>query len=65
MYETVSLDSKTIIIKADRDSDISEIIDFISKKSTRNNIDGFLKFASKNRTIEKEYKFKRDNCYDR
>jgi len=65
MLEAISLDSKTIIIKSDKESDISDVIDFISKKDKRNNIDSFLKFASQNRVIEKGYKFSRDACYDR
>jgi len=62
--EAVALDSKTIIIKAENESDISEVISFISQKSKRENIDALLKFASQNRVIEKEYIFNRDNCYD-
>ena len=65
MLEAISLDAKTIIIRADKASDLSNVIDFISKKDKRANIDSFLKFASQNRVMEKGFKFNRDECYDR
>jgi hypothetical protein len=63
MYETLALDSKTMIIKSDNENELSEIIDFISKKDKEENIKLFLKFASKNRKIVKNYKFNREECY--
>jgi len=63
--EAISLDSRTIIVKSDKESDISDVISFISQKSKRKKINDLLQFASQNRTIEKEYVFDRDSCYDR
>ena len=65
MLETISLDPRTIIIKADKATDLSDVLDFISKKGKRDSVDSFLKFAAQNRVIEKGYKFNRDDCYDR
>ena len=65
MYETMALDSKTIIIKSDNERELSEIIDFISKKDKEKNIKSFLKFVSDNRKVIKDYKFNREECYDR
>jgi len=65
MIQTVSLDSKTIIIKADTESDLAEIIEFIAKKDKQKSLDALLTFAAVNRKIEKEYKFDRNECYDR
>ncbi len=65
MLEAISIDPKTLIIKADKESDIAEVIDFISRKDKQEAIDSFLRFASENRFIEKGYKFNRDDCYDR
>ena len=65
MMEAISLDSKTIIIKSDNESDLAEVIDFVAKKDKRENINAFLEFAKKNRFLEKDYKFNRDECYDR
>jgi hypothetical protein len=65
MIEAVSLDSKTLLIKADKESDLSEVIDFLSKKDKCESIDAFLDFASRNAVIEKGYKFSREECHDR
>ena len=65
MVETISLDSKTMLVKSDNESDISEIIDFIVKKSKITEMDSFLKFAEKNRIDSYNYKFNRYDCYDR
>ena len=65
MYETMALDSKTIIIKSDNERELSEIIDFISKRDKEKNIKSFLKFVSDNRKVIKDYKFNREECYDR
>jgi hypothetical protein len=63
--EAISLDARTIIVKAERESDISDVLDFISNKVKKDSIDMLLKFASRHRVIEKEYIFNRDECYDR
>ena len=64
MLQTISLDSKTIIVKADNESDLSEIMEFISKQDKQKSLDTLLSFAADNRKIEKEYKFNRNECYD-
>ena len=63
--ETISLNSKTLIIKADKESDISELIDFVAKKNKPSSIDALLSFASQNRVVKSGYAFNRDDCYDR
>ena len=65
MLQTISIDSKTIMIRADSGNDLAEIIEFISKKDKQKSLDTLLNFAADNRKIEKEYKFNRDECYDR
>jgi len=65
MLEALSLDQRTLIIRSDVDTDFAEIINFVIKKDKRKDIDSFLKFASKNRKIDKNFKFKRESCYDR
>jgi hypothetical protein len=59
----MTLDSKTIIIKTDNEKELSEIIDFVSKRDKDNNLKSFLKFASSNRKTVKNYKFNREDCY--
>jgi hypothetical protein len=65
MLETISLDSKTIIVRANKENDLSEVIDYITQKTKRNQVNSFLKFASAHRVLETEYKFRREDCYDR
>jgi hypothetical protein len=63
MYETMALDSKTITIKSDNEIELSDFIDFISKRDKEKNIKAFLKFASDNRRVVKNYQFNREGCY--
>jgi hypothetical protein len=63
MCETMTIDSKTMIIKADNEKELSEIIDFVSKRDKDNSLKTFLKFASSKRKIVKNYKFNREDCY--
>jgi hypothetical protein len=65
MLEAISLDSKTMIIKSDEETDFSEIINFVIQKDKNKDIASFLKFAAQNRIEDKEFKFVRDECYDR
>ena len=65
MYETMALDTNTIIVKADNKKELSDIINFISKKDKKKNMDALLKLASENRKIVRNYKFNREECYDR
>jgi len=63
MCETMTIDSKTMIIKTDNEKELSEIIDFVSKRDKDNSLKTFLKFASSKRKIVKNYKFNREDCY--
>ena len=65
MIETISLDPKTVILKSDNEADISEIINLIIKKDKNKKVASFLKFASQNRVVDKDFKFNREECYDR
>jgi hypothetical protein len=65
MLEAISLDQKTMIIRSDVETDFSEIINFVIKKDKNSDIESFLKFAEKNRKIDKNFKFNREECYDR
>ena len=63
MYETMAIDSKTIIVKSDNEKELSEIMDFITKNDKEKNLKTFLSFASSKRKTVKKYKFNRDDCY--
>ena len=63
--ETMTIDSKTVIVKTDNEDDLPEIIGLINQKNRKEIIKSFLSFASKNRIEEKNFKFNREDCYDR
>ena len=65
MLQTISLDPKTIIVKSENENDLLEIINYIIKRDKQKTVNAFLSFASKNRKIEKDFKFNREECYDR
>jgi len=65
MFETMTLDAKTLIIKSDNEENLLEIIEFVTKKNKENNLKSFLDFAARNRVLAKDYKFNRDECYER
>jgi ssRNA-specific RNase YbeY (16S rRNA maturation enzyme) len=65
MLEAISLDTRTMIIKSDEETDFSEIINFIIKKDKRKDVDSFLRFVSQNRIADDNFKFNRVECYDR
>ena len=63
MYETITIDSRTMIIRTDNENELSEIIDFVSKKDKDIILKSFLNFASSKRKVVKNYKFNREDCY--
>ncbi|MDR1974894.1 MAG: hypothetical protein LBQ31_09580 [Bacteroidales bacterium] len=65
MLQTISLDEKTLLIKAEHESDLSWIYQHLNEQNKQKNVDDLLLFASKNRVIENDYKFNRDDCYVR
>lgn len=65
MYETVALNTRTLIIKSDNDQGFSDIIDFVSRKDKAENIHSLLEFAAKNRKTVKGFTFNREECYGR
>jgi hypothetical protein len=65
MIETISLDAKTIIVKAKKENDLSDVMDYITKKIKRNQVISFLKFTSSHSVLDTEYNFNREDCHDR
>ena len=65
MLETITLDSRTLVIKTDNEGDLTEIIDILNKKDKINDINSFLRFAARNRIMKENYKFNREDCYGR
>jgi hypothetical protein len=63
MYETMAIDSRTVIIKTDTEKELTEVIDFVSKRDKDVALKAFLDFAASNRKVVKNYKFNREDCY--
>jgi hypothetical protein len=53
------------IVKSDTKKELSDIIKFISTKDKEKNIEALLRLASENRKRVKNYKFSRDECYEK
>ena len=65
MSQVIPLDATTIVVKCDNEKEIEEIMDIISRKDRGAHVHSFLEFASENRILGKDYKFNREECYDR
>ena len=68
MYHATTLDSRTLIIKAEFESDLMELLSYINKKTKikkQDLVNQFLDFAKNNYETDKNFKFNRDECYER
>ena len=68
MYHATTLDSRTLIIKAEFESDLMELLSYINKKTNikkQNLVNQLLDFAENNYETDKNFKFNRDECYER
>ena len=65
MVEAISIDPKTVILKSDDEADMSKIINLVVQQGKSEAVSAFLKFAAQNRVIDKDFKFNREECYDR
>ncbi|MCL2346883.1 MAG: hypothetical protein FWC50_01340 [Planctomycetaceae bacterium] len=65
MGQVVQLDATTLLIKSDNTNDLEEIIDFVSKKNKMDHVKSFLEFAAGNKILGKDFKFNREDCYDK
>jgi hypothetical protein len=64
MSRTMILDPKTIIINADSEEELSEIIDLVSRKDREKNLKAFFDFAASIRKDANGFKFNREECYE-
>lgn len=65
MIEAISLDRKTMIIRSDEEAALAEIVNIVIKRNRHKDIKSFLQFAARNRRTENNFKFNREECYDR
>ncbi|MDR1222315.1 MAG: hypothetical protein LBL07_05485, partial [Tannerella sp.] len=64
MLQTVSLDARTLLIKAEHEKELSWIYDYLNTQNRKKIIEDFLDFAEKKHPVD-DFKFNRDECYDR
>ena len=68
MYQATTLDSCTLLVKAEFESDLTELLSYINQKTKmrkQNLVNQFLDFAKDNYETDKNFKFNRDECYER
>jgi len=68
MYHATTLDSRTLIIKAEFEDDLIELLSYINKKTKmkkQNLVNQLLDFAKNNYETDKDFKFNRDECYEK
>ena len=68
MYQATALDSHTLLIKAEFEGDLTELLSYINQKTKmkkQNLVNQFLDFAKNNYETDKNFKFNRDECYER
>ncbi|MDR3266439.1 MAG: hypothetical protein LBT24_02600 [Tannerella sp.] len=68
MLQTVSLDTKTLLLKAEHESDMSELLAYLNrtaKEKKENLLNRFLDFAKDNYTTDPSFKFNREEYYDK
>ena len=66
MYQATTLDSHTLLIKAEYESDLTELLSYINQKTKKQDlVNQLLDFAKNNYETDKNFKFNRDECYER
>ena len=65
MLQTVSLDARTLLIRAEHESELSAIYDYLSIQDRKKNIKDFLDFVESKQVFTGDFKFNRDECYER
>jgi hypothetical protein len=65
MLQTISIDEKTMLIKADNATALSELYVYLNNQNKKKSVNDLLAFASKRRVIENNFKFNRNDCYVR
>ena len=68
MYQATTLDSRTLLIKAEFEGDLTELLSYINQKTKikkKDLVNKFLDFAKNNYETDKNFKFDREECYER
>jgi len=67
MLQSTTLDSRTVVVRADAESDMQDLLSFIQQKKAKNKeklVARFLDFAKDNYASEPSFKFNREELYD-
>ena len=68
MLQSTTLDSRRVIIQADEESDMLELLIFLKRSTMEKKaklLNRFLDFAKDNYATEPSFKFNREELYDR
>jgi len=68
IFQSTTLDAHTVIVRADADSDIQNLLLFLNqteKKKREKLVTHFLDFAKDNYVGDPSFKFNREELYDR
>ncbi|MDR2679914.1 MAG: hypothetical protein LBC47_03800 [Tannerella sp.] len=65
MLQTISLDSKTILVRADEESDMSALLEYLNRTGKEEKVNALLEFADRHYKCEPGFKFNREECYGR
>ena len=68
MYQTTTLDSRTLLVRSENENDLTELLHYINKKAKikkQDLVNRFLDFAAQNYNTDPDFKFNRDECYER
>ena len=68
MLQSTTLDSHRVIIQADEESDMYDLLNFLKQSTAEkrvNLLNRFLNFANDNYTTESSFKFNREELYGR
>ena len=66
MYQATTLDARTLLIKADFESDLTELLSYINQKKRKKDlVNRLLDFAKNNYETDKNFKFNREECYEK
>lgn len=68
MYHATTLDARTMIVRSDAESELTELLSYINQKAKTKKQDiahRLLAFAHDNYAADKTFRFNREECYER
>jgi len=68
MLQSTALDTRTVIVRADRESDMQDLLSFLKQTTAEKKeklLNRFLDFAKDNYATDPSFKFNREEWYDR